>query len=64
MNSSSHDRTSELNRVIGLCRRIFDEYQLSYVEKYTGWDSNPRSIIASELEPDPFDRSGTCTNKK
>ena len=32
MNSSSHDRTSELNRVIGLCRRIFDEYQLSYVE--------------------------------
>ena len=32
MNSRSHDRTSELNRVIGLCRRIFDEYQLSYVE--------------------------------
>ena len=32
MNSSSHDRTSELNRVIGLCRRIFDEYQLSYFE--------------------------------
>ena len=32
MNSSSHDRTSELNRVIGLCQCIFDEYRLSYVE--------------------------------
>ena len=32
MKSSSHDRTSELNRVIGLCQCIFDEYRLSYVD--------------------------------
>jgi len=32
MKSRSHDRTSELNRVIGLCQRIFDEYRLNYVE--------------------------------
>jgi len=32
MNSRSHDRTSELNRIIGLCQRIFDEYRLNYVE--------------------------------